>query len=150
MEHHVLRKNFVPSTWAVWLLLGHSQTSWLLMWAYKKTPQVIRIFRMSLAEVVSIFFLTNYLNAQVKPAGGPFIQPQSKGQKVKKSEWVMTSSLLACPLKDTWWVISRPLLYVHTVLNLTSCPMLTAPVLRQWRSDGGCLLHADTVEHESN
>lgn len=28
------------STWAVWLLRAHWQTSWLLMWACKKTPQV--------------------------------------------------------------------------------------------------------------
>lgn len=45
--------------------------------------------------------------------------------------------------------------HVYTVLNLrffssSSCPVSSAPVLRQWRSDGGCLLHADAVEHEPN
>lgn len=37
---HVLNENFLPSTWAVWLHLGHSQTSWPLTWAYRKIPLV--------------------------------------------------------------------------------------------------------------
>lgn len=39
----------------------------------------------------------------------------------------------------------------QSLLNSTlSSPPSSAPVLRQWWSDGGRLLHADSVEHESH
>lgn len=138
-----LKKLFPYSTWAVWLHLGHSRTSWPLTWAYKKIPLVTDYWNLlSLSSIVEGFFcffvlrisfcifrvgllyshispiavsfcyLRNrkhccddgYLlfSLQVRHVGGPFIQPQSRGRKVKRSGWVTTSSLSACPLRDTW------------------------------------------------
>lgn len=37
---------------------------------------------------------------------------------------------------------------LNLIFSSCSCPPSSALVLRQWRSDGGRLLHADTVEHE--
>lgn len=49
---------------------------------------------------IAVFFL---LLLKVRHVGGLFIQLLNKGQKVKRSGWVMTSSLSVCPLRDTWY-----------------------------------------------
>lgn len=48
------------------------------------------------------FFILFLLFLQVKHAGGQFIQPLSKGQKVRRSGWVMTSFWSVFPQRDTW------------------------------------------------
>lgn len=53
-----LKKLFPYSTWAVWLHLGHSRTSWPLTWAYKKIPLVTDYWNLlSLSSIVEGFFL---------------------------------------------------------------------------------------------
>lgn len=50
-------------------------------------------------EIAGFFLLL----LKVRHVGGLFIQLLNKGQKVKRSGWVTTSSLSVCPLRDTWY-----------------------------------------------
>lgn len=84
---------------------------------------------------------------QVRPVGGPSIQPPSRDQKVKRSELETTSSWSACRLRDTWWGSLCCSALLAAALKHSSCPSSSASVLRQWRPNGGRLLHADFVEH---
>lgn len=149
MEDQVLRRTFVPSTWAVWPPLAHSQTSWLLMWAYKRTPQVIQNIPNASSWNCNFFKLTTFT------LRWGLLVDHSSSLKAKIRRWKGQSGWWPHPCERVLWKIPgesffRPLLHGGTVLNLTSCPLLAAPVLRQRRSDGGRILHADAVEHESN
>lgn len=75
------------STWAVWLLHAHWQTSWLLMWACRKTPQVDTHFtETSVCTHADVdLYSKSICLSQVRPAGGPSIQPPNRGLKARRS-----------------------------------------------------------------
>lgn len=76
------------STWAVWLLRAHWQTSWLLMWACRKNPQVALYFIL-LHLLIFYLFIPN--SESVSPQTGeacwwtihPASKQRSEGEKVR-------------------------------------------------------------------
>lgn len=141
------------STWAVWLLRAHWQTSWLLMWACRKTPQVALYF---ILLHLFIFYLCITNSKCGSPQTGeacwwtihPASKQRSEGEKVRVGDdlilvsvsserYLVTIILFTCILNDNL-----------SSVNLTKIMLFSASVLRQRWLDGRCLLHANTVDHD--
>lgn len=78
----------------------------------------------------------------------PASKQRSEGEKVRVGD-----DLILVSVSSERYLVRLALLFVLCPVfaaqnSVPFCPLSPASVLRQRRSDGGCLLHANSVEHE--